>query len=145
MQPSLWNKVDTAEWDMSTLKPSGILLVSATIAGTGTSITSSPSGDITNIVGEDVAAFLEASGEMNIEEFSSCGISEVGPEVITVYRADFQLELPLSPHQFSPHVVLSNTAPAERMKHMLVPTKRHLANYARADRTGISGAWVAPQ
>ena len=106
MQPLLWNKVDTVEWDMPTLKPSGILPVSATIAGTGTSITSSPSGDITNIVGKDVAAFLEASGEMNMEEASSCVISEVGPEVITVYRADFQLELPLSSQQVSPHVVL---------------------------------------
>ena len=78
------------EWDMPTLRPSGILPVSATIAGTGTSIISSPSGDITNIVGKDVAAFSEASGEMNIEQVSSCGIPEAGPEVITVYRVDFQ-------------------------------------------------------
>ena len=84
------------------------------ITGTGTSITLSPSGDITN-----VAAFSEASGEMNIEEVSSCRISQAGPEVITVY-VDFQLKLLLSPHRFSPYVVLwSNHQKHQRQQNIL--------------------------
>lgn len=42
MQPSLWDKIQT-KWGMLTVKRSGILPVSAAIAGTGTSITPSPS------------------------------------------------------------------------------------------------------